>query len=405
MYMLGNTMLKNTLISLSLSASILLLSGCTENNLKTNNNISKTKMTTAVDGAALYPIKDGKYTSYRVNTQKFSTFHGRTPTATELAAWDIDVNPDMTNMPIYDMKGGKVVLDKNGNKKIAQGSVEQGDELFANQCAMCHGDFGSGGKGYPALSGGEIESLTNQLQNPADAQPNEEPPNRKIGSYWPYASTLFWYIKDAMPFPHPKSLSNSETYAITAYLLSVNEIEINGEEIDDEFVLSAKNFKDIVMPNKDGFYPNVDTPKDPAKGVANATKFLSNDKNYGAGTRCMTDCIKGEVPILRIKADLNDGITPAPSEVRDMPVIIDERKEIPGRKDYEASCSVCHATDMMGAPKVGDKEAWSNRIDKGMDKVYSNAINGLNGMPPRGGTNFDDAKMKTIIDYMISISK
>jgi len=415
MYILENTMLKKTIISLSVATAALMVTGCTHENKdvtatnttakEVKKDISKVEVKTAVDGAVLYPIKNSSYTAYRVNTQSYTTAQGRTPTATELAAWDIDVNPDMSNMPVYDMKHGKPVLNEDGTKKIAQGSVEEGDELFEEKCAMCHGDFGSGGKGYPALSGGDINSLTYQLQNPADDVPNEEPPSRKIGSYWPYASTLFWYIQDAMPFPHPKSLSNSETYALTAYLLQANEVEINGEEIDDEFVLNATNFKDIVMPNVDGFYPNVDTPEDPAKGVANATKFLSNDKNYGAGVRCMSDCIKGEVPVLRIKAELDDGIKPLPSTVRDMPVVVDDRKEIPGRNDYEASCSVCHATDMMGAPKVGDKEVWQDRVDNGVDKLYENAIHGLNGMPPRGGTDFDDERMKTIINYMINISK
>ena len=414
MFILENTMLKKTITSLSVAAAVLLFSGCNENKTTQSNEVKKVETTSnvknnsdikrAVDGAKLYEIKDGKYTAYRVNTQKFVSTHGRTPTATEIAAWDIDVNPDMSNMPKYDMKHGKAVLDENGNKKVAKGTVEEGNELYDEKCAMCHGDFGSGGKGYPTLSGGDIESLTNQLGNPADNPPGEEPPTRMIGSYWPYASTLFWYIQDAMPFPHPKSLSNSETYALTAYLLSINEVQINGEDLDDDFVLSAKNFKDIKMPNADGFYPKVDTPNDPKKGVENATKFLSNNKNYGAGTRCMKDCIKGEVPILHIKNELH-GIIPAPSTVRDLPVVKDERKVIPGRKDYEASCSVCHATDMMGAPKVGDKEAWASRVDNGIEKVYSNAINGLNGMPPRGGTSFDDAKMKEIIDYMISISK
>jgi len=401
MYILENTMLKNTIIGLSLSAS-LLLTGCSTDKATTPEKAKATK--TAVDGGMVYPTQNGAYTQYKVNMQKYSSTHGRTPTAIELSAWDIDVNPDMSNMPKYDMKHGKPILDENGNKIKAQGSVEDGNDLFDEKCAMCHGDFGSGGKGYPALSGGDINSLKNQLQNPADAVPNEEPPSKKIGSYWPYASTLFWYIQDAMPFPHPKSLSNSETYAITAYLLQVNEITIDGEEIDDEFVLSADNFKKIVMPNKDGFYPNVDTPEDPAKGVANATKFLSNSKNYGVGERCMTNCREGNVPVLHIKSDLNDGIIPAPSTVKDKVEVVDERKEIPGRKDYEASCSICHATDMMGAPKVGDKDAWSSRMDN-MEVTYSHAINGLNGMPPRGGTDFDDARIKTIVDYMISVSK
>jgi len=401
MYILENIMLKKTIMSLSVATALLITTGCSVDNQASANNSTSL----AVDGGMKYPIKNNAYTSYKVNTQSYTTSQGRTPTATEIAAWDIDVNPDMSNMPVYDMKHGKAVLNDDGTKKVAIGTVEEGDALFETQCAMCHGEFGSGGKGYPALAGGDIESLTYQLQNPADAEPNDEPPSRKIGSYWPYASTLFWYIQDAMPFPHPKSLSNSETYALTAYLLSVNEVEINGEEIDDEFALSAKNFKDIVMPNVDGFYPNVDTPNDPKLGVANVTKYLSDDKNYGAGTRCMTDCVKGEVPVLRIKNELNEGILPAPSTVRDMPVVVDDRKEIPGRNDYEASCSVCHATDMMGAPKVGDKDVWRDRVDNGIEKIYDNAIHGLNGMPPRGGTDFDDAKMKVVIDYMIEASK
>jgi len=413
MYILENTMLKKTVISLSVAAAAtLMFTGCFGDNQKvteTNTNTTTTAKETkkvAVDGAVLYPTKNGSYTAYKVNPQveNFKTTHGRTPTATEIAAWDIDVNPDMSNMPKYDMKHGKPVLDDNGEKIVAKGTPEEGDELFEAQCAMCHGDFGSGGKGYPALSGGDINSLTYQLQDPADPNPGQEPPSKRIGSYWPYASTLFWYIQDAMPFPHPKSLSNSETYALTAYLLQANEVTINGEEIEDDWELSAANFKEIKMPNADGFYPNVDTPEDPAKGVANATKFLSDDKNYGAGVRCMTNCRDGKVPVLRIKADLSDGIVPAPSTVRDMPVVVDERKEIPGRKDYEASCSVCHATDMMGAPKVGDKEVWASRVDN-IETTYNNAINGLNGMPPRGGTDFDDERMKTIIDYMISVSK
>ncbi len=406
MYILENTMLKKTVMSLGVACAILTTTGCVSDNQgTTKSSTAKETKKVAVDGGVLYPVKNNSYTAYRVNTQPFTTQYGKKPTATEIAAWDIDVNPDMSNMPKYDMKNGKVVLNADGTKKIAQGSVEQGDELFEDKCAMCHGEFGSGGKGYPALSGGDINSLTYQLQNPADAEPNQEPPSRKIGSYWPYASTLFWYIQDAMPFPHPKSLSNSETYAITAYLLSVNEIEINGEEIDDDFVLSAKNFKEIKMPNADGFYPNVDTPKDPEQGVKNVTKFLTNPKNYGVGTRCMTNCVKGKVSVLKIKTSLDDGIKPPLSEVKDLPVVVDDRKEIPGRKDYEASCSVCHATDMMGAPKVGDKEVWANRVDGGMDKLYDNAINGLNGMPPRGGTDFSDEKMKTIINYMIDASK
>jgi len=398
MYILENTMLKKIIIGLGLSASMLMFSGC----------VSETSTATksAVDGGAKYEVKDGKYTSYRVNTQEVGKYNkGRLATEREIAAWNIDVMPDGTGLPMYDTKHGKILLDQNGNKVVAQGSVELGNELYDAQCAMCHGDFGAGGKGYPTLSGGDIESLTYQLQNPADEVPNEEPPRRMIGSYWPYASTLFWYIQDAMPFPHPKSLSNSETYAITAYLLMENGIEIDGEELDEEFVMNREQFLKVKMPNRDGFYPNVDTPKDPAQGVRNMTEYLSNQKNYGAGERCMRDCIKGEVPILRIKNELNDFNPPA-STVRDLPKVEKSASIQPGQEAYENSCSACHGNAAIGAPVVGDKEAWKEVMAKGLDKVYHNGINGINAMPPRGGNmELSDSEMKVIIDYMINSSK
>jgi len=403
MYILENTMLKNTLITLSLSASLLILSGCTDKEKKVEVK-DTTEIARAVDGGVLYSTKDGKYTAYNVNTQNIDTSSfGRTPTKGELAAWNIDIMPDGTGLPEFDTKHGQVIIE-NGKPKVAQGNAGYGNELYDKQCSMCHGDFGAGGKGYPTLSGGDINSLTNQLQNPADPKPTMEPPVRRIGSYWPYASTLFWYIQDAMPFPHPKSLSNSDTYAITAYLLMENEVTVGGEDIDEDFVLSKANFGSIEMPNKDGFYPQVDTPNDPAQGVRNVTKYLSNNKNYGAGVRCMTNCIDGKVPVLHIGNELG-GITPEPTIKKDLPPEENAGPTHPGKKAYESSCAVCHGTDAMGAPEVGNSEAWKEKLEKGIEKVYHNAINGINGMPPRGGTSFDDTKMKEIIDYMIESSK
>jgi len=392
-------MLKKTIIGLGLSASMLMFSGCVADKENTTKR--------AVDGGMIYEVKDAKYTSYHVNTQETKDFkYGRTPTPREITAWDIDARPDGTGLPMYDMKEGVVVLNEDGTKKLAEGSVEWGNELYDAQCAMCHGDFGAGGKGYPTLSGGEIDSLKNQLQNPADAVPTEEPPRRAIGSYWPYASTLFWYIQDAMPFPHPKSLSNSETYAISAYLLMENGITVAGEEMDEEFVMNREKYVTIKMPNEKGFYPTVDTPENPQQGVENVRNFLGDPKNYGTGTRCMSDCIKGEVPILRIKNEMNN-FHPAASTVRDLPPVeVKEGSIHPGFSGYEASCSVCHASDMMGAPMVGNKEAWNEVMTKGLDKVYHNGINGINGMPPKGGNmDLSDSDMKVIIDYMISASK
>lgn len=403
MYILENTKLKKIIACLGLSASLVLLSGCTAEKKEEKQEIQKI----AVDGGMKYDIKDGMYTAYHVNTQEVKDFtYGRTPTKREITAWDIDVRPDGVGAPMYDMKHGVVVLDESGNKKVAQGSVEWGNELYDAQCAMCHGDFGSGGKGYPTLSGGDIESLTNQLQNPADDIPTQEPPRRAIGSYWPYASTLFWYIQDAMPFPHPKSLSNSETYALTAYLLMENGITIDGQELEDDFIMNREQFLKVKMPNENGFYPVVDTPENPQQGVENIRNFLGNPSNYGTGTRCMKDCIKGEVPILRIKNEMKN-FTPAASTVRDLPPVIEEVGSVhPGKKDYDLSCSACHGNPAIGAPVLGDKETWAEVMSKGIDKVYHNGINGINGMPPKGGNmDLSDKQMKVIIDYMISSSK
>jgi len=399
MYILENTKLKKIIAGLGLATSILLLSGCVAD--------KEASAKRAVDGGMKYEIKNGKYTSYHVNTQETKDFkYGRTPTKREITAWDIDVRPDGKGAPMYDMKHGVVVLDEDGNKKVAEGSVEWGNELYDAKCAMCHGDFGAGGKGYPTLSGGDIKSLTNQLQNPADDVPTEEPPRRAIGSYWPYASTLFWYIQDAMPFPNPKSLSNSETYAITAYLLMENGVTIDGEELDEEFVMNREQFLKVKMPNRDGFYPNVDTPENPKQGVENITKFLGDPSNYGTGTRCMTDCIKGETPVLRIKNEMNN-FTPPASTVRDLPKVEVKAGSVhPGQAGYEANCSACHGNAAIGAPVVGDKAVWAEVTTKGLDKVYHNGINGINAMPPKGGNmDLSDSEVKTIIDYMINASK
>ena len=393
MYTLENTKLKKILIALGattlLSVSAIYAAGV------------------AVDGSVKYETKDGKYTSYQQNKQidgiKGYGFYKKA-TDREIRAWNIDVMPDGTGLPEFDMKHGDVVLGEDGKPKKAEGKVSDGNELYDSKCAMCHGDFGAGGKGYPKLSGGDFSSLKNQLQNPADDVPNEVPASRAIGSYWPYASTLFWYIQDAMPFPHPKSLTNSETYAITAYLLYENKVKVDGKDIDQDFVLSKDNFSKIQMLNKDGFYPVVDTPNDPKQGVKNITKFLSDKNNLGNGTRCMKDCIKGPVPVLRIKNELND-FNPPPSTVRDLPKVEAKGDVHPGEAGYEASCSSCHANEAIGAPVVGKKDAWAKVIAQGMDTVYDHAINGFNAMPPKGGTDLSNDQVKVIVDFMVSKSK
>jgi len=370
----------------------------------------------SVDGAVKYPTKDGKYGPYHVNDQKVKYKNGKKATHNEIERWNVDVRPDGTGLPKYDEKLGEPILDENGKPAIAEGSVEWGEELYDAQCAMCHGEFGAGGKGYPTLAGGKTKDLVIQRLNPADENPNPDVALKTIGSYWPYASTLWWYIKDSMPFTAPKTLSHSETYAITAFLLYSNGIKVNGEEMDYEFVLNKDNFDQIKMPNVNGFYPEVDT-KDPHKGPKNMQKLLSDPTIYGKGTRCMSNCIekqygKGKTVddlLLKIKVDLAPTVNQPISVERTWK---EPKKEVASGVDpvvaenYATYCSACHANKAIGAPVLGDKAAWAEVLEKGIDEVYDNAINGINAMPPKGtAMNLSDDEFKKIVDYIINQSK
>ncbi|MCA1397236.1 cytochrome c [Bradyrhizobium sp. BRP56] len=140
---------------------------------------------------------------------------GRAATPAEIAGWNIDIGRDGSNLP------------------PGSGSVERGRTVFSEQCAACHGDSGQGGVG-DRLVGGQ-----GTLASPK--------PIRTVGSYWPYAPTLFDYIRRAMPQNAPQSLSNEDVYAVSAYILSLNGI------VPANAVLDAKSLATIKMPNRDGF--------------------------------------------------------------------------------------------------------------------------------------------------------
>ncbi|MCB1397800.1 MAG: c-type cytochrome [Rhodobacter sp.] len=142
---------------------------------------------------------------------------GRAALPAEIAAWDIAVEPDGTGLP------------------EGSGDVFTGEDLWVENCAMCHGDFGEGAGAYPVIAGGE-GTLTNRR------------PVKTVGSYWPYLSTVFDYVHRSMPFGNAQILSADDTYAIVAYILYSNGI------VEDDFELSRDNFLDVVMPNADGFY-------------------------------------------------------------------------------------------------------------------------------------------------------
>ncbi len=113
------------------------------------------------------------------------------------------------------------------------GTAAEGRSLFNQRCAACHGSEGQGTSGNTVLVGGSMQS--------------EGTPLRTVGSYWPHASTLFDYIRRAMPADAPKSLNNSEVYQLTAYLLFLNGIIGEQESLDRARLLT------VTMPNADGF--------------------------------------------------------------------------------------------------------------------------------------------------------
>ncbi len=143
---------------------------------------------------------------------------GRSATPEEIAVWDISIGPDGTGLP------------------PGSGTPERGEAVYAAKCLACHGARGSG-KPNDQLVGG-LGTLT-----------GDQPPLKTVGSFWPYATTLFDYVRRAMPLNAPRSLSDGEVYAVAAYILQLNGI------IGDSDVMNAETLPKVGMPNRDGFVP------------------------------------------------------------------------------------------------------------------------------------------------------
>jgi cytochrome c len=271
---------------------------------------------------------------------------GAPATPAQIAGWDIDIRPDGLGLP------------------EGSGSVEDGEWLYEEKCAECHGSFGEGVGRYPVLAGGE-----GTLR---DARPT-----RTVGSYWPYASTLFDYIRRTMPFTQPESLSADETYAITAYVLYLNDL------VADDLVLGPGNLASIRMPNEANFVP------DPRPDVSN--------------TRCMQNC-RDPQQIQILSEVVPAAAVEAPSA---RPAVAEA--EHPGQATYEQYCSICHKVGVGGAPVLGNAAQWTERIAGGLDAMVANAIDGVASdkgvMPAKGGfSHLSDAQVTDAVRYMMEKS-
>lgn len=149
---------------------------------------------------------------------------GRPATREELEKASITVFPDGRGLP------------------PGSGTAAKGRAVYKSKCADCHNDNGEGRDAqYPALKGG-IGSLATRS------------PKKTVGSYWPYATTVFDYIRRAMPFDHPRSLSNDDVYSVTAFVLFLNGI------VPENAEMNAKTLPAVRMPNRDGFVLHDESP-------------------------------------------------------------------------------------------------------------------------------------------------
>jgi cytochrome c len=132
----------------------------------------------------------------------------------DIAAWDISIMPDGTGLP------------------PGSGTASQGASIFAQKCAGCHGEGGKGGVNGAVVGGPAVATLDG---------------GKTIKNYWPYATTVYDYIRRAMPYSAPRSLTDQEVYALTAYILALNGL------IGENDTLTAETLPKVQMPNRDNF--------------------------------------------------------------------------------------------------------------------------------------------------------
>ena len=215
---------------------------------------------------------------------------GKPVTEARLAPWNIDVN-GLTGAGL----------------PPGRGSVSDGARIWEAKCATCHGEFGEGAGRFPVIAGG-------------GGTLKDERPEKTVGSYWPYAPTIFDYIKRAMPFPAPQSLTDDEVYALTAYVLNLNDL------VPKTAVMDAKTLAAVKMPNRDGF-----------------VRAAWDTKNVV----CMSNCVAGPVAITSDLVNLH--VTPDEKEVGNVGSSVD-RGNIDEASD--AAPAPSPSTTARGAAKV-----------------------------------------------------
>ncbi|GAA6187552.1 c-type cytochrome [Litorivita sp. NS0012-18] len=280
---------------------------------------------------------------------------GRAATPEEVAAWNIDVRPDGVGLP------------------VGSGNVEDGEVLFADNCASCHGDFAEGRDNWPKLAGG-VDTL------------DHEDPLKTVGSYWPYLSTTWDYVNRSMPFGNAQSLSADEVYAIVAYILYSNDM------VEDDFVLSNETFLDVEMRNADGFIVD-DRPQ---------TEYAK-----WTGAPCMENCktevkITMEATVLDVTPEEEEGAAPVAEPAKSEPATpapvqeaaLDPELVADGEKVFK-KCKACHQVGEGAQNKTGPilNDIAGQTIGSVEGYKYSKTFKGL----AAEGAVWDDAALAAFL--------
>ncbi|MEL7254948.1 MAG: c-type cytochrome [Pseudomonadota bacterium] len=326
--------------------------------------VQEAALTRVADLSTPAPMADGSYGL------------GRAALPEEIAAWDVDVLPDGRGLP------------------EGEGDVFWGEEVFAEKCAACHGDFAEGVDNWPVLAGG-FDTLA------------DEDPVKTVGSYWPHLSTAWDYINRSMPFGEAGTLTADETYAIVAYILYSND------KVDDDFVLSHENFAEFEMYNATGFIiddrpeleyskwrgePCMENCKDEA-AITMRTVFLVDTPPEGGSVSEMNPNRDVELPSFTAEGAAfvpeapaqpeEEAAAPAPEPVDEAAALVAQ-----GEKVFK-KCAACHAVGDGAKNKSGPQlNALMGRVMGSVDgfsysKVFQAAM--------EDGRTWDEASLSAFL--------
>ncbi|WP_417206626.1 c-type cytochrome [Antarctobacter sp.] len=288
---------------------------------------------------------------------------GREALPEEVAAWDLDVSPDGTGLP------------------VGSGTALAGEPLFEENCAACHGSFAEGVGNWPKLAGGGGTLA-------------DDDPLKTVGSYWPYTSTIWDYVHRSMPFGAAQTLSDDDVYAIVAYILYSNDI------IDDAFEVSNDTLPTITLPNADGFVvddraqteyslwraePCMENCKDSPVEITMRATVLDVTPDE-AGAEPAVDPASAADPAEVAATDPDPDAAPAvPPAAAPAEGSLDPERVADGKKIF-GKCKACH--------QIGDGA--KNRTGPHLTGVIGRAIGGIedfkysSAMADMGGTWDED---------------